>query len=298
MDKVKKEEKKLQSDLEIQNQHKFGGAIPSPEDKRDWRISDVMMAAPPLPEEYKNPAKVPVLNQAAIGACVSFSIASTLMFCEHHAGFKAHHDFSRGFIYANRKPTDYQGEGMITREALKRLNHDGDCLYPTFPWNEDYPDVKKRLEALGEAPYKEALPYAIASYFRCYSEREIKEAIMKYGAVVFSITTYESFNKDCPVPKPEEKATGGHAMCCYGWDKTGWIIRNSWSSLWGYKGDCHIPYEYPSKEVWGIVINKDIPAPKPKNIFKRFFDWCDYYLSQGWYYVKRFFKKLFLKKKK
>lgn len=232
------------------------------------------------------------------GNCVAHALASACAFGEYKAGFNYHHDFSRGFIYANRRDTDYQGEGMIMREALKQLNHEGDCLYPTFPWNEDYPDVKKRLQEMGKVPYKEASQYAISSYFRCYSEREIKEAIMKFGAVVVSITTYESFSKDCPVPKPEEKSTGGHAMCCYGWDKTGWWVRNSWSSLWGYKGDCHIPYEYPVKEWWGIVINKDIPQPKPKSIFKRFFDWCGYYLSQGWYYVKRFFKKLFLKKKK
>ena len=104
---------------------------------------------------------------------------------------------------------------------------------------------------------------------------------MNQGAVIVSINVYSSFAGDCPLPSENDTLSGGHCMALVGWDETGWIIQNSWGKYWGNKGYLHLPYEYTLKEVWGIVINKDIPEPKKDNIFVRL-----------WNIIKNFFKKI------
>lgn len=279
MNKDKKELK----DKEIEDKYlEESGYIPSPIDDRDYTLEDVMESEVSLPEEYRTEGKVKIMNQFIYGSCVAHALSAAMQYGEHKAGFNITHDFSRGFIYANRKDTDYQGSGMVTREALKQLNHCGDCLYETFPWNDNYKNVKKLLEKNKEKYLKEALPYVITNYFRCYTEEEVKKALINQGSVIVCINIYPSFGGNAKVPAEDEKSKGGHAMCLVGWDKDGWIIANSWGKIWGNKGYCHLPYEYPIKEWWGITINPVLPEPKEVNICVKIFR-----------IVKNFFRNLF-----
>ena len=221
-----------------------------------------------IPEEYVIQEKMKVLNQGSVGSCVAHACATALGYGEKKAGLISH-DYSRGFIYGNRRETDHQGEGMYIRQALKQLNHCGDCLYEDFPWNEPYPNVKQRINEDYDNLIAKAEPYKVINYFRCYTEQEVKETLLNQGAVVMSITVYDSFAGECPIPSPDDKKRGGHAMCLVGWDKTGWIIQNSWSAFWGKSGYLHLPYEYPVNEWWGITVNEKLPQPKKENIFKR-----------------------------
>jgi C1A family cysteine protease len=54
------------------------------------------------------------------------------------------------------------------------------------------------------------------------------------------------------MPKPKEKAMGGHAVVGVGYDdKTKrFIVRNSWGENWGKKGYFTMPYDY--------VANRDL----------------------------------------
>ena len=243
------------------------GCQPSPPDERDYTVETVCLAEAPLPETYLSTG-MKVLNQGAVGSCVAHACATAMGYGEKLSGNKPH-DYSRGFIYGNRKETDHQGEGMYIRQALKQLNHCGDCEYDDFIFNETYPKVKARIEKDKENLLKKAEPFKIINYFRCYTQEEVKRALLNQGAVVLSITLYDTFAAECPLPKPEDTKKGGHAMCVIGWDKTGWIIQNSWSKLWGKNGTLHLPYEYPVNEFWGITVNLDVPAPKKEHWLKR-----------------------------
>lgn len=212
---------------------------------------------------------------------MAHSIATAIGYGEIAGGNQAH-DFSRGFIYANRKTTDYQGEGMFVRQALKQLNHCGDCEYEVFPWNETYPKVKARLEENKNDYLAKAEPFKIINYFRCYTQDEVKLALLNQGAVVLGAPVYNTFAADCPIPGPDDVKRGGHAMCLVGWDETGWIIQNSWGKSWGHKGCLHMPYEYPIDEFWGITVNYSVPQPEKKSWWKEFCDW-----------LKNLFKKIF-----
>ena len=71
--------------------------------------------------------------------------------------------------------------------------------------------------------------------------------------MVFGFTVYESFETEdvansgeMPMPSPDEKCLGGHAVVCVGYDDEiqRFIIRNSWGSGWGQNGYFTMPYEY------------------------------------------------------
>ena len=256
---------KVSKDRKIFEKQFVDGCVPSPLDVRDYTRDRVCLSTCPIPKTYRI-SGMRVLNQGTVGSCVAHACATAMGYGELKSSPVAH-DYSRGFIYGNRRETDHQGEGMYVRQALKQLNHCGDCEYRDFPYNEAYPKVKTRIEEDKENLLKKAEPYKVVNYFRCYTDEDVKLALLNQGAVVISIPVYDSFAADCPVPDSEDKYRGGHAMCVVGWDETGWIIQNSWSASWGDKGCLHLPYEYPINEFWGITVNPTIPEPKKENWF-------------------------------
>lgn len=274
---------KLSKDKQLFKKYFTDGCQPSPPDERDYSPAMVCLAGTLLPEEYLCTG-MKVLNQGSVGSCVAHACSTALGYGEKKSGMNNAHDFSRGYIYGNRKDSDYQGEGMYLRQALKQLNHCGDCEYTDFPYNETYPQVKSRISAQKEALAAKAEPYKILNYFRCYTNEEVKRALLNQGSVVISIPVYSSFAADCPIPKSTDTLKGGHAMCVIGWDKTGWIIQNSWSSTWGKKGTMHLPYEYPIYEFWGMTVNPNVPQPEKKV-------WYVEFLQAIFAFIKRLFRK-------
>lgn len=264
--------------------YNLDGYIPSPPDDRDYTVDMAVEVKKTFPEEYLPVKRAKVLDQKSIGSCVAHAIATTMVYAELHRADKKINDYSRGFIYGNRRIVDHQGEGLVTRQALKNLNHDGDCLFSIFPWNEKYPDVKMRIAENHNYYYAKAAPFQIANYFRLYNADDIKTAIMERGACVICIDVYPGFSKDVKLPEPGAKKLGGHAMCCIGWNKTGWIVQNSWSKNWGDYGLCYIPFEYPIREAWGISLGK---GEIKKTFWQKVKEW-----------FKRLLKKIFGEEKK
>ena len=67
------------------------------------------------------------------------------------------------------------------------------------------------------------------------------------------IAVYESFESEevartgvVPMPGPDEKLLGGHAILCCGYDDNTQRVTclNSWSSNWGDAGYFTLPYEF------------------------------------------------------
>ena len=92
----------------------MNGYIPSPEDDRDYTI-DMVMAVDneELPTAYRTEGTVPVLNQGINSDCVAHAIAVAMAYGECKLNSNKFNNYSRGFIYGNRRPTDIQTEGMI-----------------------------------------------------------------------------------------------------------------------------------------------------------------------------------------
>lgn len=252
---------------------KLDGYLPSPPDDRDYTTETVcLMAQESFPEEYRTEGSIPVLNQGANSDCVAHALAVATAYGQYKVDSR-YNDLSRGYIYGNRSTLDYQGEGMYIRQALKHLNHEGDCFNQTFPWRGSYAQMKAKIEQDAEKYAQDAAPQAIVNYFRLYTTDEIKRALMAQGSVVLGVTVYSSFDTHIPLPTKNDTVRGGHAMCCVGWNKDGWIIQNSWGKSRGDKGFYYLPYDYPVDEWWGITATPATPNPKKDSIFKRLAAW-------------------------
>lgn len=273
------------------SERKLDGFLPSPPDDRDYTLDKIctlsMEDETPLPEEYILEGNIPVLNQGIYSDCVAHAIATATAYGQYKAEGKFN-DLSRGYIYGNRRATDYHGEGMMVRQALKNFNHDGDCLTVKFPYRGTYPAMKEMIAEKKEEYAEAAAKSRLVAYCRLYSEREIKKALMNQCAVVVCITTFKGNMKThIEIPTKDSIKSGGHAMCCIGWNKDGWILQNSWGSFWGDHGKCYLPYAYPVDEWWGLTASNSIPEPEKDNIFKRIWG----FIKMCWTNIKTFFHK-------
>lgn len=255
--------KKQQRDEEIQQKISFTGVKPSPEDPRDYTTESVLAMSALYPRAYQAP-KTPILNQLNISSCVAHACVSAMMNGEKNS-VKDYNDYSRGYIYGNRAEDDFQNEGMVIRQALKRLNKCGDVYYNDFPYNQKYAEVAQKIASQEEELRDSAALHKIKNYYRCYTTEEIKAAIMASGGVIISVPTYSDFSRNLQLTKTH-RATGHHAMLIVGWNKNNqWIVQNSWGKGWGYGGYLLMDMNYPVNEYWGITVGSFIKEPKKRH---------------------------------
>lgn len=234
------------------------GAIPSPHDYRDYPVAKVIpMGA--YPEEYM-PKLTKIKNQGSVGACVAYAI-STIKEYQEIKERSAYREYSANFIYGNRADTDYQGEGMEPRQALKRLQEYGVCNEDLMPGIWTYPAQKKLFTP---EIFKNALPQRVMTYAAVNTPEEVKNSVYFNGPVLIVIPVHQSFFQcrgELLLPGSTEDIAGYHAITVIGYTKDRYIVQNSWGTEWGKGGICYMPFNYPITEKWAItdlVIQHDI----------------------------------------
>ena len=123
----------------------FGlGAIDSPTDLRDYDYSMVTGSSEEIeiPEKFELDYDIPIQNQGQVGSCVAHALMEMKSYIDNDM-------YSIGFIYGNRNDNDFQGSGLIPREALKHLVKEGDCLKASFDYNIEYPAIKEKISEIG-----------------------------------------------------------------------------------------------------------------------------------------------------
>lgn len=230
----------------------LNGALASPYDARDYRLNADVVASCVFPTEFK--LDLPFLkNQGTTGACVAFALSEIM---EYHLSKQTlkEVEMSTGCIYGNREPTDFQGQGMIIREALKNANHYGNITNLQFPEIKEVPEIIDLFKSRCNNLREEAYQHRITAYFKLETTEEIKYALMNYGPVIFSIRWYSDLKvTNGIIQSAREDYAGAHCMVIYGWDEKGWLIQNSWGAAWGRVGRAILPYDYPLKEAWCIA---------------------------------------------
>ena len=140
--------------------------------------------------------------------------------------------------------------GAYIRDGIKSLNVDGICPEKEWPYI-----IGKFKEKPPKKCYDNALKSTVKTYARITNNNltHLQSCLSEGYPFVFGFTVYESFQSEAvaktgmlPMPKAKEKVLGGHAVLAVGYDnkKQAVIVRNSWGSGWGDKGNFYMPYAY------------------------------------------------------
>jgi C1A family cysteine protease len=211
----------------------------------------------------------PVEDQGALGSCTAQALAGALEFLEvkDSVPFK---DLSRLFIYYNERAiigTTGYDSGARLRDGIKTLAHDGVCAEKKWP----YVISRFKRKPL-KACYTEAQNHQITSYERITTLEEMRACLADGYPFVFGFSVYEGFESAevastglVPMPRPDERVLGGHAVMAVGYDDAArrFIVRNSWGTGWGDRGYCTMPYAYLedrnlSDDLWTIRRGENI----------------------------------------
>lgn len=244
----------------------------SPVDERDYIAETIYSAEGELPEELDLRDDLPpVFDQKSQGSCAACTAACMKEWQENQdVGLEEH--MSVQFVYNNR--SNAPGEGMYPRDVMAILNKIGIVKETDYPYFTDAP--------ITNALKEKAADYKIKGYASVSTIDGLKKALVKNGPCFISFPVYDyglAFWK----PKQGSKLLGYHAVTVVGYDKDGFIIRNSWSPGWGLDGYTNYGYrDWGShREIWTTIdedSDKPLPPPKPKK-------------KEGWF--KRFVKKVF-----
>lgn len=281
------------------------GAVKSTYDSRDYKITPKDNFHTFFDAYENTKVTVPVKNQGIQPTCVAHAATAAIEF-HHRRQQKKTDKFSTEFVYGLREVGYYVGDGMMIRDALKTMQKYGVPFEQDCPGNSPLNQAMKVVSEK-ENEYKElASPHRISAYIRLNSEKEMKTALMEYGPILVSMTTYKKVDLvgDNKVYTLTEESTksGRHCVMIYGWNEEGWLTQNSWGRNWGRYGRFVIPYSFKLNEAWGIaddIVSDDIIKPKTN----KFIAFC----NRAWRFIAgnvvvigenigNWFKNLFKKK--
>ena len=181
-----------------------------------------------IPEEYSYVEYLPpVENQGSTNMCVTYSLAAHLDWnCNVDSSYDNNRDnhIKKQEIYAARSvPGD---NGMSFKEALNFIKKQG--------VNSDHGKIK------------------IEKYAMIKSELALKQALLLNGPCIGGLyvknpNAYDFWNGT--------QNKGGHAIAIVGYNKQGFIIRNSWGTKYGKNGYWILLYkDFPKiLECWTII---------------------------------------------
>ncbi len=263
------------------------GAIPSPVDPRDY-IMPAGAGKDNLPEKYSSLDGLGynVKDQGQVNSCVSFALATAMEINAKNAQQRR----SNGFIYHNRGESDYKGEGMYPREALKQAQKVGCCLWDDYKVNQEVPEGYKSFSKNKDRIVPLAQKCKIGNYYYInifenprfpdaplgmLDVMQTKKAIMQNGFAIVCFYVFDNIydvTTDKPIldyPDTSKAPMGSHAVIITGWQGDKWQIVNSWGTQWADNGIFYTPLDYPFHEAWTF---DSLVTEKPKD-------------NKGWYKV-------------
>lgn len=195
-------------------------------DKSDKTITKNLTNS--IPEAYSFVNSLPpITDQGSTNMCVTHATACCLNWiCDMKkktSGKDNKIDLNQIYNARNDKKHD---NGMSIKEALSLARNTG---------------VKSNIGNI-----------KINDFARIGSMQILKQAILCNGPVLIALPVYDSSRNDFWNGAELE---GGHCVALVGYDKSGFILRNSWGKGYGKNGYWTLPYTDFKKvmEVWTII---------------------------------------------
>ncbi len=246
-------------------------------DTRDWVLESILNYKGELPLILDlRPDLQPVRDQGNYGTCAAMT-ASCIKEYEEKKDINLSCYFSPSFIYLNRE--NKTSEGMYPRDVMKILSTLGSCEDKYLPYSKF--NNKTTKSVITKDCIKNALKYKIKGYSTISTLDGLKKALYLYGPCLIAFPVY-NYGMKLWKQTNNEQLLGGHAMTVVGYNKTSFIIRNSWGTSWGDKGYTYYDFsEFGAHwELWTLVddatkVNKKKPIKsrieliKQNNIIKR-----------------------------
>ena len=191
------------------------GFKPSVMNGTEHRFSAAPNVSETIPSHYSYKRYLPaVLNQGANPICVPCSVSAYLNWRENlKTKSKKDNKINYFEIYDSKA---IQGEGMTFKEAFSYLRHHG---------------VSSNAGNL-----------SIEEYSFVGSALLLKIALFMNGPCFGALPVYNS-TPSFWVKRTGDRLEGYHAIAIVGYDKNGFIIRNSWGTGFGQRGYTTLPYD-------------------------------------------------------
>lgn len=197
------------------------GCLESKLDGTEYQFEEQSMSIPP---EYSYLGLMPpVLNQGKTYKCVCYSLTSYLDWRKNaYEGDNNGGQYDIDKLFSIR--ADKSAPGMSIKEALHYLRHTG--LNGT----------------------------TIDEYAMVGSVMQAQCALILNGPLVGGLPVYENSQDSCFWQK-NGRFLGGHCITIIGYNRDGFIIRNSWGDKWCRRGHVLMPYDEFSNffEVWTMI---------------------------------------------
>ena len=228
------------------------GWIPDLPDKRDFAYSAPGAVVGDLPPKVDlRPACPPVFSQNELGSCTANAIGAAHMFNQMKQGSKVMTP-SRLFIYYGEREMEGTvgvDSGAQIRDGIKVVAEKGTCDETEWPYV-----IPKFRDRPTDECYRLALDHQAVMYSRIAQDlNQMKGCLASGFPFVFGFTVYNNFETQevaktgvLGMPGKGERALGGHAVMCVGYDApaNSFVVQNSWGTDWGQAGFFTIPFSY------------------------------------------------------
>ncbi len=222
----------------------------SPSDTRDWVLESILNYKGEVPTILDLRLDLqPIRNQGNYGTCAAMTAACIKEYQEKK-DIKISTYFSPVFIYLNRE--DAKTEGMYSRDVMRILSKLGSCEEKYLPYNKF--NNKTTKETISKDCLNNASKYKIKGYSTISTIDGLKKALYLYGPCLIAFPVY-NFTMKMWKKNKFDILQGGHAMTVVGYNKTSFIIRNSWGTSWGDNGYTYYDFnEFGAHwELWTLV---------------------------------------------
>lgn len=238
-----------------------GGALRSPASDADFIFEHRASAqrnfyVAPMPESYDlRQNSQPSRDQGDRETCAAHAAAAIKEIQENRdSGFKE--QMSTEFIYHHRinKPSP----GMYGRDVFKILQQIGSVPERLYPGSAVEPAVEPAPPS--QAVYQLAANYKIATFARITTIDGLKKALLEMGPCYLQLPLFAG--RPCFWrAKKGEQSSCGHAVAVVGYDRSGFILKNSWGPHWNGDGCVTFPYSDWSIhwECWASIDEKSKP---------------------------------------